>query len=143
MKTKKSNKINNQWVQISGEKEIKKFQSILDFLNNHYMKFATGELSESQKFRNMVAAENYKNLEIFLKRFNKYEYLIFVMIDQNAGQFDPKIKDAWIHIDGVEEQRDEMREAKNFIHVSFEIPNMTDLWEKSEPAPDPNPEWNK
>ena len=107
------------------------------------MKFATGELSESQKFRGMVAAENYKNLEIFLKRFNKYEYLIFVMIDQNAGQFDPKIKDAWIHIDGVEEQRDEMREAKNFIHVSFEIPNMTDLWEKSEPAPDPNPEWNK
>lgn len=112
-------------------KELKKkkdeFQKILAVLNRYYHRSGE-ELTQSQLFREKVASANKENIRIFLQKFGKYEYLILVKIfEQEEWR-----EDSWIHVDGIQEEREQLKRRGLLNHPVFSITCLTDLYKIAE-----------
>ncbi len=115
-------------------KELKtkkeEFQKILSVLNRYYHN-SKENLTDSQIFREKVALVGQENLRIFLKKFGKYEFFITAKILEQEKW----IQDSWIHVDGIQEERDQLKRKGLLNHPVFSITCVSDLYkiaEKSE-----------
>ena len=132
----KKQAINQKWKQVSQD-SILDFQNILNILNRYYSQFeSSNPKTESSLFREEVGKAREEDLEIYLKKFGRYEYLIFAIIHTENG----KKSDSWIHIDGVSEERDGFKKKNLLNHPVFEIICMQDIFEKSIELEDISPD---
>lgn len=103
------------------------FQNILRILNRYYDAFtATKEKSATQKFREEISYLPESRLEIYTKRFGKYEYLIYCEVIEDGAR---SRSDTWIHIDGIAEERDMLHEKTIQSHPVYNIVCMRDIFD--------------
>ncbi|EKR99932.1 hypothetical protein LEP1GSC125_3057 [Leptospira mayottensis 200901122] len=70
-----------------------------------------------------LAQKKVKKFEVFLKKVSGYEFIIFLQIE---NQFE-----SWIHVDGIQEEKDRfLKEGKN-DHPIFEHISISDLYENN------------
>ncbi|MCX7997673.1 MAG: hypothetical protein N3A69_01815 [Leptospiraceae bacterium] len=112
-------------------KELKEkkteFQKILSVLNRFYH-HSQENLTDSQRFREKVVMSNEENLRIFLQKFGKYEFYIIAKVLEEGSW----IQDSWIHVDGIQEERDRMKRKGVINHPVFKITCLTDLYKIAE-----------
>lgn len=120
---KKRKKKEKAWREITEQK--KEFQGILKVLNRFYDAVAEGRQNDSHKFRKSLETEKAEKVRIFLKKFGRYEFLVYAEItDTETGNR----SDSWIHIDGIAEEREQLRKRGNKEHPVFSISCLTDLY---------------
>lgn len=124
MKTKRKKRIESAWFLL--QKNIGDFKQILRILN-HFYSGIREKISETEMFREEIIHTKEENLEIFLKKFGDYEYLVAVKIQEEENSR----MDSWIHIDGVLQEREFMKEIGNLNHPVFSIPCISDLYNNS------------
>jgi hypothetical protein len=103
------------------ELQIVELQKIVKVLNRYYNSF-NKEKSVSQSFRELVEQSQPENLKIEVRKFGNYEYLISAEI-VNRG------KDSWIHMDGISQERDELRKREILNHPVFSIVSLGDIFD--------------
>jgi hypothetical protein len=101
--------------------QIIELQKIIKILNRYYNSF-NKEKSVSQSFRELVEQTQPENLKIEVRKFGNYEYLISAEI-VNRG------KDSWIHMDGISQERDELRKREILNHPVFSIVSLGDIFD--------------
>lgn len=103
------------------------FQNILRILNRYYDAFSQDKIkTETQKFREEISILSIERLDLYVKKFGKYEYLIYCEVRENLERLK---SDTWIHIDGIAEERDVFIEKDNSTHPVFNIFCMKDIYE--------------
>lgn len=123
-------KAENEWKQLA-ETDKPEFQNILGILNRYYSQFSKDK-EETQsflppvKFRKDVEKSKPEEVSIYLKKFGKYEFLVYVEISGDKPR-----KDSWIHIDGVQQERDDFLKKGIKTHPVFEITCLEDLYQKA------------
>ena len=117
----KRKKITETWYKLTGG--FSDFKNILSVLNRYYSNLNETK-SESLKFREEVILTKDENLEIYLKKFGTYEYIIAVKIKKDGSE---KI-DSWIHIDGIIQEREMFEKMGNMEHPVFSIIAITDIF---------------
>jgi hypothetical protein len=119
----KRKKITETWYRLTGG--LDEFKNILSVLNRYYSNMSDSK-SESLKFREEVILTKDENLEVFIKKFGTYEYIIAVKIKKDGSE---KI-DSWIHIDGIIQEREMFEKMGNKEHPVFSIIAITDIFLK-------------
>ncbi len=101
------------------------FLRILEVMNRYYKSnMSENYPSESSRFRENLLNTPPENFKIFIKRFGNFEYFIAAELSMKEGtRFD-----SWIHIDGIEEEKKELKQRKINDHPIFEIISLTDLF---------------
>lgn len=125
-KQKSMDSIPGEWKKISPS-GILEFQNILRILNRYYDAFSQDKnKSDTQKFREEISYLPGINLECYVKKFGKYEYLVYCEIRENLERVK---SDTWIHIDGIAEERDLLKEKDIINHPVNNIYCMKDIYE--------------
>lgn len=110
-----------EWKKLISRKD--EFTNIVSVLNQFYVaKTPYSKLSNSQKLRIQLEKEGFKNFEAFLKKLGEHDFLIYLKAD---GKYE-----SWIHIDGIQEERDRFTIEGMKDHPVFEIVCISDLFEK-------------
>lgn len=119
--------IPGEWKILTREGTLE-FQNILRILNRYYDAFnASKEKSATQKFREDVSLLPDSKVEIYTKKFGKYEYLMYCEVVEDGER---SRSDTWIHIDGIAEERDVLHEKTIESHPVYNIVCMRDIFEK-------------
>ncbi|MBE7412411.1 MAG: hypothetical protein L6Q54_08145 [Leptospiraceae bacterium] len=120
--TKSEKMFDSNWVELKNKKE--EFIRIVEVLNRYYSQNKPENYpSESHKFREKLLQSPLDSFKVFIKKFGLFEYIIAVEISENgSSRFD-----TWIHIDGIEEERNELKNSGILDHPIFQIVSMTDL----------------
>lgn len=115
---------NNVWKKV-GSKQVEDFQKILKVLVRfHDAVLSEGEKSQSHEFRKrlseMVVMERTRKVQIYLRKFGKYEYLVYA--DMNGET------ESWLHVDGIAEEREQLKGKDHPVHT---IVCMSDIYKKA------------
>ena len=111
----------NGFKTLNSDKGKKEFQKILSILNRYYSKLSIDK-SESQKFRENFANLDIEQIDIKLKSIGENQYLCTCTDLKNNH------RDTWLHIDGIQEERDSYSKQGNLNHQVFEIICLTDIY---------------
>lgn len=85
------------WMKLISKKDD--FVKIVSTLNEFYIpKVHFSKLDEGQKIRVQLVQKKVKNFEVFLKKRNDHEFVIFLKVED---QFE-----SWIHQDGIGEAKE-------------------------------------
>ncbi|MBM9499894.1 hypothetical protein JWG44_06475 [Leptospira sp. 201903071] len=110
-----------EWKKLISRKD--EFVNIVSVLNQFYVaKAPYSKLSNSQKLRIQLEKDGFKNFEAFLKRLGEHDFLIYIKANEKY--------ESWIHIDGIQEERDRFLNEGTKIHPVFDIVCISDLFEK-------------
>ncbi|GBF50854.1 hypothetical protein LPTSP4_23810 [Leptospira ryugenii] len=103
---------------------IDEFQNILRILNHYYEMLST-KVSPLFQFRKEVAGLASDQVQIFLSPLGKYEFQIACKVPkQNRCE-------TWIHLDGIQEERDRLQANGIHEHPVFQIVCLNDLFQAS------------
>ncbi|EMP03493.1 hypothetical protein LEP1GSC171_1314 [Leptospira santarosai str. HAI1380] len=106
------------------EQGIKEFLIILKVLDAFYSANRKETSREELKFRSKLQTE--KDIRIFLKALDKSGYYILAQLKEN-GKLQSK---NWIHIDGIQEEKERFRELGDLTHPIFKVTCVTDIFNK-------------
>lgn len=121
-----------EWKELKTNKT--EFQKIVSVLNRFYNQNPEySPKSESQVFREEFAVANQENVRIYLQKFGKYEYLVAAEISTG----NENKKETWIHIDGIQQEREEFKKKGEKDHPVFHLTCLTDLYKISEKCETP------
>ncbi len=111
--------VESEWKELVERKD--EFLHILRILNHYY---ETKGQTESQlyQFRRDLVDRSPESIRIFLSQIGTYEY--FVQASLSLGT---DAMETWVHIDGIAEERDRLREIGNLEHPVFSITCLGDL----------------
>ncbi|TGK10899.1 LIC_13246 family protein [Leptospira stimsonii] len=110
-----------EWKKLVSRKE--EFTNIVSVLNQFYVaRTPYSQFSNSQKLRIQLEKEGFKNFEAFLKKLGEHDFLIYL---RTEGKYE-----SWIHIDGIQEERDRFLNEGTKDHPVFDIVCVSDLFEK-------------
>lgn len=105
------------------ETQIVEFQKILGVLNRYYNILSSKDKqpkSSSVLFREKLEKTTASETVVSLSKINKYDYHIKASIgDENAE---------WVHVDGIQEERDQLAEKNITEHPVYNITCLTDLY---------------
>ena len=113
---------NTVWKKV-GSKQVEDFQNILKVLVRFYDTVLSEreEKNQSHEFRKKLSEmTDTKKVEIYLRKFGKYEYLIYADVNGEA--------DSWIHVDGIAEEREQLKGKDHPVHA---IVCMSDIYKKA------------
>lgn len=103
------------------ETQIVEFQKILGVLNRYYNTFSSKEpKSNSVLFREKLEKTIPSEAIVSLSKINKYDYHIKASIGEENVE--------WVHIDGIQEERDQLAEKNITEHPVYNITCLTDLY---------------
>ncbi|MCW7494585.1 hypothetical protein ND861_18010 [Leptospira sp. 2 VSF19] len=113
------------WRELVTKKD--EFLHILRILNHYYE--MRGETKSKQfAFRSHLANSPPESVQIFFSRLGPFEY-------QVACRILPKEEiETWIHIDGIAEERERLKQIGNTEHPVFSLVCLGDLFALSEPS---------
>ena len=122
---KKKREIKVEWKELKNRKGD--FVEIIKILNRFYCLSPGEEKSPSVNFREEICESKLNDLSIFIQKFGDYEFLIKVIISK--GKSDKQ--DSWIHIDGIQQEREELLRSGIKEHPVFQLICITDLYKVS------------
>ncbi|TGK18080.1 hypothetical protein EHO61_11545 [Leptospira fluminis] len=127
MQTKKIEDLteDSEWRKLN--KDTLGFFRIVRTLNRYYDSIRQPENIDPTSFRKRLVDTVPEKTEIFFKKFGSYEYLVFARIF-SRGKSE---SDSWIHIDGIRQEQDDMRERAVPDHPVFSIRCLSDIYEDS------------
>jgi hypothetical protein len=135
----RENMVKQKWKKL--EKGKVDFLKILGIVNRYYQACGSAQdNSESWEYRAKLVESPPDQMEIFIKKFGKYEYLVHVILGEGLDLGREKDRDTWIHVDGITEERDQFREKGIFDHPVFQIQSLGDIYE-TEDYPEEE-DWN-
>lgn len=102
------------------ETQVIEFQKIVKTLNKYYSTFGSDSKSKSVLFREKIVEVPASKLTISLSQNDTYTYTVHATYLHETYQ--------WIHIDGIQEERDELQEKRITTHPVFQITCLTDLY---------------
>ncbi|PJZ29846.1 LIC_13246 family protein [Leptospira kmetyi] len=109
-----------EWMKLVSKKE--EFRRIVSTLNRFYIpRIPFSKLNEGQRMRFRLAENPVKDFEVFFKKNRECEFLVFLKVD---GRFE-----SWIHLDGIQEERDRFLKEGKTDHDIFQIICLSDLYE--------------
>lgn len=109
-----------EWMKLISKKE--EFCRIVSTLNRFYIpKLPFSKLNEGQKMRILLAENQIKDFEVFLKKTRDYEFVVFLKME---GRFE-----SWIHLDGIGKERDRFLKEGKTDHDIFKCACIGDLYE--------------
>lgn len=112
----------SDWIRI--RTGISDFQRILQILNRFYrMTHSDGNENSSRTFREEFANAHPENIELFVRQKSRYEYLIFARLQDSRGDR----TESWVHLDGIQEERDAFLEQGIRNHPVFWIQCLSDI----------------
>jgi len=113
-----------KWHELIKQKD--KFIEIIRVLNRFYqMHPAIIKTNSTQLFREEIVEIAPVDLRICIRKIGNYEYLIKVIILETGKQ------ESWIHVDGIQQERDELLQDGKTAHPVHGITNLTDLFKQS------------
>lgn len=122
----KKKPVKTSWHELTEEKD--EFKNIVGILNRYYREGRLDSTKTSaQLFREELVESKNESLRIFMKKFGKFELLIVVEIETKNG----KKMDSWIHIDGIAQEKEIMKEQGRSDHPVFNIVGLLDLFNRS------------
>lgn len=113
---------NNVWKKV-GSKQVEDFQKMLKVLVRFYDAVLSEreEKNESHEFRKALSEmTDTKKVEIYLRKFGKYEYLVYADVNGET--------ESWIHVDGIAEEREQLKGKDHPVHT---IVCMSDIYKKA------------
>lgn len=105
------------------ETQIVEFQKILGVLNRYYNIFSSKDKepkSNSVLFREKLEKTTPSQAVVSLSKINKYSYIVRASIGDESAE--------WVHVDGIQEERDELAEKNITEHPVYNITCLTDLY---------------
>ena len=102
------------------EAQVTEFQKIVKILNKYYNTLGSIPKSNSTLFRQKIVEAPASKLTISLSQNDKYTYTVQATYLQETYE--------WIHIDGIQEERDQFQEKEITDHPVFQITCLTDLY---------------
>ncbi|MCG6144539.1 LIC_13246 family protein [Leptospira bandrabouensis] len=113
------------WRELVTKKD--EFLHILRILNHYYE--MRGETKSKQfAFRRHLADSPPESVQIFFSRLGPYEYQVACRI------LPEEQTETWIHIDGIAEERERLKQIGNTEHPVFSLVCLGDLFALSEPS---------
>ncbi|MGV3665842.1 MAG: LIC_13246 family protein [Leptospira bouyouniensis] len=113
------------WRELVTKKE--EFLHILRILNHYYE--MRGETKSNQfAFRRQLADSDPNSVQIFFARLGPFEYQVACRILPNEET------QTWIHIDGIAEERERLKQIGNNEHPVFSLVCLGDLFGISVPS---------
>ncbi|EMY76721.1 hypothetical protein LEP1GSC060_3260 [Leptospira weilii serovar Ranarum str. ICFT] len=110
-----------EWRKLISKKDD--FRKIVSTLNDFYIpKIPFSKLDEGQRMRVRLAKGKIKNFDVFLKKTDDHEFLIFLKV---ADRFE-----SWIHQDGVGQAKEHFSKEGKTDHLVFRFPCIGELYEK-------------
>ncbi|WP_061247703.1 LIC_13246 family protein [Leptospira noguchii] len=113
----------DSWKEMN-EQGIKEFLIILKVFDAFYSANQKETSKEELKFRSKLQTE--KDIRIFLKALDEFAYYILAQLKEN-GKLQSK---NWIHIDGIQEEKERFRDLGDLTHPIFSITCVTDIYNK-------------
>ena len=118
------NDMSGEWKRIEGQ-GITEFDEILNILNGYYNAFS----DDSKKtpvalFREFFPQVNINNKKLYVKKTGEYEYIVFGYISDNHC-------DSWLHVDGIQQERDILTQKGQMKHPVFSINCLADIYDKA------------
>ncbi|MEM7182211.1 MAG: hypothetical protein AAF518_14950 [Spirochaetota bacterium] len=114
------------WFELVDRKE--EFLDIIRVLNRYYaMNPSTDHPNDSFRFREKMLASPREEVKIYMKRFGEYEFLITVKINDGKKES----VESWIHVDGIQQERDELDQESQKSNPVFTITCISDLFVSS------------
>lgn len=115
-----------QWKEINSTMKPE-FQRIVAVLNKYYdASQPKSTVNQASQFRKNLVRQNPESFRIYLKKFGSYEFLVHAEIlaeNKNSSE-----ADTWIHIDGIQEERDQLSKQGIESHPVFQIVGLTDIY---------------
>ncbi len=109
------------WMKLISKKDD--FIKIVSTLNEFYIpKVHFSKLDQDQKIRIQLVQKKVKNFEVFFKKRNDHEFIIFLKV---GDQFT-----SWIHQDGIGEAKERFLMEGKTDHLVFKFPCIGDLYQK-------------
>jgi len=106
------------WRELKERKE--EFLHIVRVLEN----YASAVGLKTSKFRKALSEVREEELcRIYFKQIGKYEYEVKAHL-----KLEDWLEDNWIHIDGIQEERDRFEEIGKVDHPVFGLTNLSDLY---------------
>jgi hypothetical protein len=107
---------------------IKKEDCIRDFLHivkviNRYYDNPKEKQSEGFLFRKSLVEKQSDDMTIDIRKIGEYEFLIEC---NNFG-----VKEVWLHVDGIQQERDDLLKKEIVKNPIFDIVAMTDVYNRS------------
>ncbi|TGN18929.1 LIC_13246 family protein [Leptospira idonii] len=112
-----------EWKELTSKKE--EFLHILRVLNHYYERIGT-KVTDLFLFRQRLVQSDPSLVKIYLSKIGAYEY--FVKASLETENSEPQ---TWLHIDGIAEERNRMKEIGNKEHPVFHITCLSDLFEQN------------
>ncbi|WP_246834617.1 LIC_13246 family protein [Leptospira levettii] len=113
------------WHELVSKKE--EFLHILRILNHYYE--MRGETKSKQfGFRRLLADSDPNSVQIFFAKIGPFEYQVACRILPNEET------ETWIHVDGIAEERERLRQIGNTEHPVFSLVCLGDLFSISVPT---------
>lgn len=100
------------------------YMQILKVLQQYYTMHLIGIQSTCFQFRNVFLKELHDQIDncvIQLRRINQFEFLIIAILPNGDSN-------SWIHIDGIQQEREDYLKKGVKSNPVFEICCLTDLW---------------
>lgn len=111
------------WIELMERKD--EFLHILRILN-HYYEMQSQTKNHLYEFRRQLVDSPPQKIQIFLSKIGKYEYFVKASLASGSGDFE-----TWVHIDGIAEERDNLKVIGKIDHPVFSITCLTDLYESA------------
>ncbi|EQA45278.1 hypothetical protein LEP1GSC050_2806 [Leptospira broomii serovar Hurstbridge str. 5399] len=122
----------NTWKEIDAI-GIDKFKKILESLITYYETALGRQDDPIRVFQKKLLIA--PNIRIFCKSLglNNYEYFVQAHLISNEDKIH---KWTWVHIDGIQRERDEFKNRGISDHPAFHITNLTDIYNENSAAID-------
>lgn len=123
---------NNQWKEIKPEMKME-FLRIVKILNRYYESQSMGNTRDrSNHFRKSLESKDPGHVSVYLKKFGNYEFLVCAeILEKNPTS---AIQETWIHIDGIQEERDSLEKQGIKSHPIYEIVGLNDIYQNGTKA---------
>lgn len=115
----------NGWFKIPNKKKSD-FQHILNVLNKYYESINKTD-NTLLEFRKNLCKKKKSEFDVYLKKIDKYVFLTQIKLKNIPIDTNHK----WIHIDGIEEEKDKFKSLGNTDHPVFSIVCLTDIFLQS------------
>lgn len=103
------------------------FLQIVRVLNNYYEALDQTKQDKSAGFRKELTNHKPESVRVYLKKFGNYEYLVHAEVKNTSLA---KKNDTWIHIDGIQEERDSLKNKGIKDHPVYHIQGLSDIYQK-------------
>lgn len=110
-------------MKVFNEDQKTKFIEILRILVRYYEMVQDSNQMKDFQFRKELVEMPIDSFQIEVKKIGDYEFNVKVIVGDKVVE--------WVHIDGIMEERNRLKESNNLDHPVFRIVCLTDIYNQT------------